>query len=260
MAAYPQLATGALAQFPVKKRRRTRTLENALEDGSAIRLADPGAEITQWELVYNGLSDQEAAALREFFESCEGTLNGFTFVDPVANLLEQSGSLDATVWAKAPLISLRAGIADPAGGTAAWRASNAGAARQWIRQTLATPGAYVYCLSAYLRSAQGAEAVLTIGDGAFTAATGPEWRRFCNTGSGAPTGNEVAFGLEVGAGATVEVYGMQAEAQPAPSTYKPTTQTGVYEDARFAADELAMQTTAENSHAATVRIIHAKHL
>lgn len=260
MAAYPQLATGALAQFPVKKRRHTRTLENALEDGSAIRLADPGAEITQWELVYNGLSDQEAAALREFFESCEGTLNGFTFVDPVANLLEQSGSLDATVWAKAPFISLQAGMADPAGGTAAWRASNAGAARQWIRQTLATPGAYVYCLSAYLRSAQGAEAVLTIGDGAFTAATGPEWRRFCNTGSGAPTGNEVAFGLEVGAGATVEVYGMQAEAQPAPSTYKPTTQTAVYEDARFAADELAMQTTAENSHAATVRIIHAKHL
>ena len=40
MLAYPQLTSGALTQYPMQKRRRPRTILNALADGSAIKLAD----------------------------------------------------------------------------------------------------------------------------------------------------------------------------------------------------------------------------
>jgi hypothetical protein len=62
MLVYPQLSTGALVQYPVTKRRRLRTIRNRALDGSAIKCADPLAEITEWELHYEGLSDAEAAA------------------------------------------------------------------------------------------------------------------------------------------------------------------------------------------------------
>ncbi len=38
---YPQLGTGAMSQFPIRKTRRTRTVTNRAADGSAIKLADP---------------------------------------------------------------------------------------------------------------------------------------------------------------------------------------------------------------------------
>ena len=81
MLVYPQLATGALSQFPVQKRHRLRTVVNTSLDGRPIKLADPGAEITEWQLAYAGLTDAEVAALQEFLAATEGTLTGFTFLD-----------------------------------------------------------------------------------------------------------------------------------------------------------------------------------
>ena len=98
MFVYPQLATGALCQFPLRKSRRSRTVTNRAADGSTIKLADPAAEITEWQLEYAGLSDVEAASLQGFFASVEGTLIGFTFLDPAGNLLASTDKLDGEVW------------------------------------------------------------------------------------------------------------------------------------------------------------------
>src|SRR5207302_1485219 len=106
MLLFPQLMTGALCQFPLRKNRRTRTVSNRAADGSTIKLADPAAEVTEWQLEYSDLSDDEAAALRDFFASAEGTLNAFTFLDPAGNLLSWSEQLDAQVWQKDPLLTL----------------------------------------------------------------------------------------------------------------------------------------------------------
>src|ERR1035438_7018753 len=95
MAAYPQLGSGALSQFPVQKTRRARTVVNQASDGSTIKLADPAGAVTEWQLRYTDLSDAEAAALRAFFDSAEGTLNGFTFLDPAGNLLAWSDLLES---------------------------------------------------------------------------------------------------------------------------------------------------------------------
>src|ERR1039457_3738684 len=128
MPTYPQLGSGALSQFPVQKTRRLRTVVNQAADGSTIKLADPAAEATEWLLTYADLSDAEAAALRAFFDSAEGTLNGFTFLDPAGNLLAWSDQLDNAMWQKDPLLSLTGGVADPLGGTLAWRLNNSGGA------------------------------------------------------------------------------------------------------------------------------------
>ena len=55
------------------------------------------------------LSDEEAAALRAFFDAAEGTLNGFTFLDPAGNLLAWSDQLDNAAWQTDPLLSLTGG-------------------------------------------------------------------------------------------------------------------------------------------------------
>src|SRR3954468_15135877 len=106
MLVYPQLESGALSQFPVVKTRRTRTVINRASDGSTIRLADPAGEITEWLLVYKDLSDDEAGALRGFFDAAEGTLQGFTFLDPAGNLLAWSERLDDDVWQRDPLLTV----------------------------------------------------------------------------------------------------------------------------------------------------------
>ena len=113
MLVYPQLETGALAQFPVHKARRPRTVINRAPDGSTIRIPDPAAETTEWLLTYKDLSDEEATALRSFFDAAEGTLQGFTFLDPTGNLLAFSEQLDDDVWQRDPLLTINAGIADP---------------------------------------------------------------------------------------------------------------------------------------------------
>jgi hypothetical protein len=119
MQVYPQLGSGALSQCPASK--LVITPASPIADGSTIKLADPAAEVTEWLLTYADLSDEEAAALRAFFEAMEGTLNGFTFLDPAGNLLAWSGQLDNAAWQTDPLLGLTGAISDPLGTSRAWR-------------------------------------------------------------------------------------------------------------------------------------------
>ena len=260
MLVYPQLATGALSQFPVHKRRRLRTVANTSLDGRAIKLPDPGAEITEWQLAYAGLTDDEVAALQQFFAATEGTLNGFTFLDPTANLFAWSDKLDNAAWAREPFFSITGGIADPAGGTNAWRLTDSGGGAQHISQTLSAPAGYVYCLSVFARSPQPTTATLLHGTNRADRTLGTEWIRILLTASGDVAAESIAFGVELPAGGSADVFGLQVEPQAGASVYKSTTTGGVYEDARFRDDALSITTTGVNCHSATVNIIHANHL
>jgi hypothetical protein len=260
MAAYPQLGSGALSQFPVQKNRRVRTVVNRAADGHTIKLADPAAEITEWLLTYAELSDDEAAALRTFFVAAEGTLNGFTFLDPAGNLLAWSEQLNNAAWQKDPLLSLTGGISDPRGGTAAWRLSNGGEAEQGAGQTLAAPGEYQYCLSAYVRAAAATSVGLTVGNQTVRRAVSSEWTRVAWTCGGDAQATSVRFAIGIGAGEVVDLYGLQVEAQTAASSYKASTRGGVYEDAHLGDDVLTITSTDVNRHSCTIKIIHANHL
>jgi hypothetical protein len=254
MLVYPQLATGALSQYPVQKKRQRRTVVNAAADGSAIKVADPGVVVVEWELRYAELTDDEKNALEQFFLAAEGSLNGFTFPDPVGNLLAWSGTLDHAEWEKDPLLT----VAQNADGT--WRLTNAGAAAQSICQTVEAPGDYLYCLSVYARAAVATTVTLLRDAARRDAALGAEMARIAFAGNGTAAAGSVRFGLELPAMATVDVCGFQVETQASASGYKATTEGGVYEGARFRDDELDFVATDVNRHSATVNIIHAKHL
>jgi hypothetical protein len=260
MPVYPQLGSGALSQFPVQKVRRARTVVNRAADGSTIKLADPAAEVTEWLLSYSDLSDEEVRALQSFFGAVEGTLNGFTFLDPTGNLLAWSGQLDNAAWQTEPLLSLTEGVSDPLGTSRAWRLTNHGGAEQASGQTLASAGEYQYCLSAYVRAAMATSVKLVIGGQAIRRPVTTEWTRIAWTSTGDGQATSVRFAIEIGAGDVVDVYGLQAEVQPAPSGYKDSTRGGVYEDAHLADDVLAITTTEMNRHSCKLKVIHAIHL
>ncbi|MEO8372936.1 MAG: hypothetical protein ABI806_27370 [Candidatus Solibacter sp.] len=260
MLVYPQLESGALTQFPVLKTRRARTVINRASDGSTIRIADPAAETTEWVLVYEDLSDAEAAALRSFFDAAEGTLQGFTFLDPAGNLLAFSDQLGDEIWQRDPLLTSSAGIADPKGGTAAWELHNQSGGDQRASQTLVAPGDYQYCFSAYVRSAAPMSIAMSIAGRSAAKAVTTEWTRVSVTGQGNVAAESVHFSIAVPAGATVEVFGLQAEAQCAASSYMASTRGGVYENAHLGEDVLTISRTSENRHSCTVKIIHANHL
>jgi hypothetical protein len=225
-----------------------------------IKLADPAAEVTEWVLTYTDLNLEEAGALREFFHATEGTLNGFTFLDPVGNLLAWSDQLDNAAWQIDPLLSLTAEITDPRGAARAWRISNHGGAEQTVGQTLAAPGECQYCLSAYVRATAATSVRLLIGSQMTVRPVASGWTRIAWTASGDEQATSVRFAIEMKAGDVVDIYGLQVEAQTAASGYKASTRGGVYEDAHLADDVLTIVTTDVNRHSCTVKIIHANHL
>ena len=56
MLVFPQLATGASALYPVTRTNVTRTVVNALGDGSTVVFGDPDAGTREWELRASGLT------------------------------------------------------------------------------------------------------------------------------------------------------------------------------------------------------------
>jgi len=253
MLVYPQLATGALCQFPLRKSRRSRTVTNRAADGSTIKLADPAAEITEWQLEYAGLSDVEAASLQGFFASVEGTLIGFTFLDPAGNLLASTEKLDGEVWQRDPLLTVTPGAG-------LWHLTNSGGAGQAVAQTLGVPGEYQYCVSAYVRASAGCSVGLIIGEQTVQQPVGEWWTRAIATGTGAPDADSMRFGIEVPAGTSIEVYGVQVEPQVGASAYKSSTAGGVYPDSHLASDEMKMICTGVNRNSCRVHVIHANHI
>jgi hypothetical protein len=244
MLIYPQLA-----HFPIVKRRRRRTVVNRAADGRAIKLADPAGEITEWQLQYAELSDEEAGALQAFFLATEGSLQEFVFVDPTANLLEWSAKLDEPVWVRGPMLTL-----SEDGGV--WQLSNAGAGPQTITQTIEAPSGFVYCLSLYARADAPGTLRLLAGSGGAEQTVATEWRRLRLTATTA----DPTFGIEVPAGGAVYVRGMQAEAQAGASAARVSSAGGVYEGARLRDNWMETIATGLNRHSCTVNIVHAKHI
>jgi len=253
MTAYPQLANGAIGQYPVRKRRQQRTVVNRAADGSAIRLADPAGETTEWILEYSELSDDEVALLERFFTAAEGALNGFTFLDPTANLLEWSEELTDAAWERGPFLGA-------APGSGYWTLSNSGAGPQSISQTISAPGDYLYCFSVYARARQSVEVTTTVATQRSGRVVSGDWTRLVLAAKGEAGSESVTFGLEIPGGASVDIRGIQAEAQPSASVYKVSSQGGVYENARFSDDALTVVTTGPNRNSCTVKITHVNHL
>jgi hypothetical protein len=158
------------------------------------------------------------------------------------------------------MLQLTAGVDDPLGSQRATRIANTGPAAQRIQQTLEAPAALQYCFSLFARSAASTSATLfqstdtknVVKDIAVT----PHWTRLVLSSKLDDLQTSTVFGIALAPGAQLEVFGLQAEAQPGASAYKKTTnRCGIYPAARFADDNLNTTTTSADQHSCVIRIV-----
>jgi hypothetical protein len=259
MLVFPQLITGASALYPLTKNSIQRTVVNTLSDGSLVTYTDPDGAAMAWELQASGLTAAEWNAIEALFQATSGMWQTFTFLDPTANLLLQSEDFGATAWTNGALIQLTTGIADPLGTTRATTVVNAGEATESVAQTLNVPGNFQYCLSVWARTNGGSSVTLAISTtGGSVTQTFPltgTWARINVSGNPGQSTTQVTFEAQLIAGASLDLFGMQVEAQLAPSDYKETGASGgVYAKARFAEDQITVTAQGTDVFDAVIKI------
>jgi hypothetical protein len=239
----PQIGGGSIAQFPIHRRRRWHSIANDLENGARIALPDPAAGKIEWRLSYRDLSDAEATALKALFVASKGSFGAFAFADPLANLLAWSEDLTHPDW-QAGLLGTTPAATDSEGMQKAWTLSNSSPGIQSLSQTIGIPGEYVACFSAWIRSDTAGTVTLQRDGLQATAMIGPGWKQVFVSGAGSAGATHSVASLVLEAGQSADVWGLQFEAQPYASQYKPTIQAiGIYQETYFANDELTMTST-----------------
>jgi hypothetical protein len=256
---YPQLVSGAVAQYPIRKIRTVRTVKNILPDGSMILFPDPNGGRLIWELEYTNLSDVDVQALQAHFGNCAGTFHAFTFIDPTDNMLASSSDLTEAPWLSSGPMQVNAGAPDPFGGNNAFVLTNLGQSNQEITQTLSIPSGYQYCLSLFVWSGN-TSAVTLIRRGASSqdqtsVPAGPSWARVVSSGQLNDPDVGITVGLSLAPGQQLQVYGPQLEAQIAPSRYRATAQSGgVYVNAHWAIEQLNVTALAPSVYTTVLSI------
>ena len=258
---FPQLSSGATGQFPITRERLARTVVNQSVQDYQVKMADPGAAIMHWHLSFEEISDQELAAIEALFQAVEGSLTPFTFLDPVDNLLAWSEQQSQPVWQAGPLLALTGGVSDPMGGTAAYAVGNLTAATLTLLQSINGPASLDYCLSLYARSDDSTQLWLVRGSESDARAIGPQWNRLASAGQLQDTADIISFGIALDPGTTVDIFGIQAEAQTTASLYKQTAETGgVYANARFQTDTLTITTVGPDRNSCELDIVNVEYL
>ena len=257
---FPQLKSGAMTQYPLRSRESLRTLSNETADGRRIRNSDVGDAHLQWQLSHSGLDEEEWAEIESLFRSCEGRRHSFLFLDPWSNLLKASEAFGQSVWNLEPGISLSEGAMDPDGRPNATQVTNSAAVLQALSQSVPVPARFQYSLSLYARAAAPTQLRMIVStDGAFAeklSDLSANWQRYSLFSSLSTNNEALEAAFQLPAGATVELFGAQLEAQPAPSPYQRTAlRTGCYPDTRFAGDTLTQVSTSPSEHSTVVRIV-----
>jgi hypothetical protein len=257
MLVFPQLNTGAVAQFPFTTEYRARTAVNEAADGSLELLADPAAQTQSWRLQFRGLLDTELQALVSLHTAVAGGLRTFLFLDPSDNLLRWSESLLNDVWAHDALLT----VSEVAGeGDAVHHLVNAAQVEQAIGQTLPAPAGLVYAFTFEVRTAERVRLAAERSASAavmrteFDCSTG--WTRCVQSGRLAGGADVIDFRVVIPPGATVELRRLQVEAQTGASQYKPAySSCGIYPATRFATDALRVTTQGRNDHEVSLELL-----
>ncbi len=254
MAHFPQLESGCVGQYPMRRTLQLRTLESETPGGRRRAAFDGAGSELGWDLALTGLSESEADAIQALFQASEGRRRNFTFVDPSANLLSGTDDLAGTLWEIGPGAVVTARQVGPEGEQEAASVTNLGAVWSGVAQSLAVPAGMNYCLSAWVKAAEGSTVRLTIGSLERTVQLENKWQRAWV--SGVAGTSPVQFNIAVPPGGTVEVFGPQAEVQLAPSEYKRNRgRGGLYPRARFGSEELNFRAEAPGLYACDVRIV-----
>ena len=236
MLVFPQLSTGASAQYPLAKLIAQRAVQSIMEDGTAISLSDSAAFYVRWKLTFQDLSDQEAQTLTSFFAATQGSVQPFLFLDPAANHLLWSEDFSQSAWQTTGL-SFGGASAGPLSGAAATRVQNQTTATLKLAQQTQLPGSIQTCFSIYLRADSPVNVTLGLTAGsqsqASSAVTTGAWQRLHVSGV-FPGPDLLLLSVSIPAGACMDIFGPQLDAQPLPSTYVTSMGwNGVCPNARF---------------------------
>lgn len=257
---FPQLASGAMTQFPLRVRERYRTVVNQTRDGRRTRYYDAGASELEWELSHAALSSDEWSAIETLFNDCEGRRRSFLFLDPWSNLVAASESFADSVWTRGPGLGLTEGRPGPFLGVRATQVSNTAGTLQSLAQSIAIPAWFRYSLSVYARASTATQIRLFVStDGTLAEQlyeVSSEWQRYYLLSGLTSPNEEIEVGVQLPGSASIDLFGVQLEAQLAPSQYQRTTvRTGRYPAARFATDTLTQSSTSLDEHSAVIRIV-----
>jgi hypothetical protein len=253
---YPQLLSGAIAQFPLRRTYSVSNVTNLQEDGSRFRATGVDPAWVSWELRYDSLTGSEMDALRSFFEVAQGRQKTFTFLDPAGNLLAWSEDLSQAVWEKSPLVS--AAALDSERGKA-FRLSSGGAGAARISQLLACPASALLCFDLWARVEETGGVRLAISDSSGRVERGialdRKWRRcfVAQQGAGDSLGKTVE--LTFAEGFQVEVAQLSVSPQRGAGNYvRSGGVSGILTATRFDQDSLTISATDENSFACVVQL------
>src|SRR5580693_8130244 len=107
MATFPQLKTGAVAQYPATKSLRFQNQTVRFLDGSEQRYRDGAGALHRWVFQLSELDESEMAAFERFFDENQGRLGSFAFTDPWDGTLYADCSLASDELALGSLAEMR---------------------------------------------------------------------------------------------------------------------------------------------------------
>lgn len=233
-----------------------------MADGSTIKSVDDNFDEIRWELIYDGLTDQERVEFESFFEQVEGSLKTFTYVDPGDNMLLWSEDLTRPSWSKDPLLSTES-IVDNPSSQSSTLCTNSAQIPQSFHQIIKTAPWQTHCFSCLVSGPASSEIklILSSEDGELTseARLKGAWQRISCSGSITGTGSELKCCVQIEAGGRASVRELNVCAQKSPGEYRSTTsRAAVYAKTRFATDHLAFDTAGPESHSLKVTLISSR--
>jgi hypothetical protein len=260
MVVFPQLLTHCIAQFPIRSHLRYRRVVNTAPGGQRIVWLDERVKEVRWTIPFAGLTKEEIEKIEECFSAVFGTLRPFLFLDPVDNLLRNSERLTDSPWERDAGVEIGVTPSGELVRHSIATITNTTNTLRRISQTLPIPSQFTYCLSCNIQAASATGVRIGVGDGTHEVSQDVRdavtWRRQWCTASLGSNRDEVTVFIEIPAMRTVELSCVQLEAQVAPSVYRPTFErSGVYPNARFVSDTLAIGCDGPGSYSVNVGIV-----
>ncbi len=259
MSTFPQLNSGAIAQYPLQRQHEFRTLVDRLPGSTVSPVADVDFERRAWQIELSELTDSEWSALSTLFDASEGKLGAFSFPAPGANLLAWSEDVTQPVWTVDPGLGATISQPDPFGGSSAIQLTGGGGLLS-VFQVVLLPANYRLNGSVWARCDQPG-GVLRVNDVGVQSAEiaidgSNQWRRYSVSANFTSASPQVGFVVFVPAGSDMFIYGPQIQAQPAPSAYRKTKeQSGLYHNARFDQDTLIREVTGLDRQSGVIQIV-----
>lgn len=249
---FPQMSTGAVAQFPLRSRSHYLTRVTDADDISETVYAAWTNPFGAWDLSVDAATDADVQIIQTFFESQMGRYGRFIFLDPMRNLLKYSNTFTNPAWTNT-IDNTLTGIADPFGGTSAVQFANTSGVSESVIQGIAInatlPANAWFTASVWLQEASSG-VLLRVTDNAAQTATlsvpfKSSWVRYeISKNFAASASGAIQFRVILPPSTVVNIYGAQLSYLPSAGDYDPTTsRNGVHPICRFDSDTLQWRHT-----------------